>query len=151
MSENKISIHPVLSSLIHASVGNPANFRVAFFGQTIIGFLYSFGYFDLRLAGFVIGFVMPVTWVVITYRLLKAKALKYEALPYPRWMKKEPGNSLVITLDIVFLSLIWFFILSGLYTATWIKVVFTLVFPLLTLAMLRSLNNYSPEEPRNEN
>lgn len=151
MSENKIYTHPVLSSLVHASVGSPANFRVAFLGQAFIGILYSFGYFDLRLVGFVIGFVMPVIWVISTYRLLKAKALEYEALPYPGWMKKEPGNSLVIGLDIVFLSLIWLFILSGLYTATWIKVVFTLFFPLLTLAMLRSLYNYPPEEPRNEN
>ena len=94
---------------------------------------------------------MPVIWVVSTYRLLKVKAMEYEALPYPLWMKKEPGNSLVIILDIVFLSLIWLFILSGLYTATWIKVVFTLVFPLLTLAMLRSLYNYPPEETPKEN
>lgn len=151
MSENKISNHPFLSSLIHASVGSPANFRVAFFGQAIMGFLYTFGYFDLILVGLVIGFIMPVIWVVSTYRLLKVKAQEYEALPYPRWMKKEPGNSLVIILDIVFLSLIWFFILSGLYTATWIKAMFTLFFPLLTLAMLRSLHNYPPEEQQGEN
>jgi hypothetical protein len=157
MSENNNSNnsnhsnHPLLSALIHASVGNPTNFRMALFGQAVIGFLYSFGYFDLRLVGLVIGYVMPVIWVVSTYRLLKVKAMEYEALPYPLWMKKEPGNSLVIILDIVFLSLIWLFILSGLYTATWIKVVFTLVFPLLTLAMLRSLYNYPPEETPNEN
>lgn len=151
MSENKNSPGGTLSALIHASVGNAANFRVAFFGQAFIGFLYSFGYFDLKLAGFVIGFVMPVIWVICTYRLLKVKAMMYESLPFPRWIKKEPGNSLVIIMDIVFLALIWFFILSGLYAATWIKAMFTLFFPLLTLAMLRNLYNYPPDEPNREN
>jgi hypothetical protein len=144
MSENKNSPGPVLTALIHASVGNRVNYRVAFFGQAFIGFLYSFGYFDLKLAGFIIGFVIPVIWVIATYRLLKKKAVEYESLPFPRWIRKEPGNSLVIILDIVFLSLIWFFILSGLYAVTWIKVMFALFFPLLTLAMLRNLYNYPP-------
>lgn len=147
MSENRSLPDSIMSSLIQASVGSRANYRIAFFGQAIFGFLYSFGYFELKLAGLVIGFVMPVIWVISTYRLLKEKAGDHEDLPFPRWLKNEPGNSLVIAMDIVFLSLIWFFILSGLYEATWIKVLFTIFFPLLTLAMLNNLYHYPPEPP----
>jgi hypothetical protein len=136
----------LLQTLIQASAGSQANYRIAVYGQAILGSLYALGHFDLKLAGGILGWVLPMIWVVCTYRLLKEKAEKHPVLPFPSWIKKEPGNTLIIFLDGVFLSLIWFFILSGLYDRIWIRVLFTVVFPLLTLAMLRNLFLYPPEE-----
>ncbi len=146
MPEQSTKPGPFISSLINASVGNSKNFRTAFWGQAIIGFLYSFGYFDFWLVGLIIGYILPIIWVICTYRLLKIKSLENESIPFPRWMKKDPGNALVIFIDIFFLTFIWYVILSGLYNPVWIKVVFTMAFPLLTLAMLRNIFLFTPAE-----
>jgi hypothetical protein len=146
MTEPNIPTGPLLKSLIMASAGTPRNFRVSFWGQLLLGFLYSFGYFNLRIVGLIIGFVVPVIWVICTYRLLKARAKQFSNLSFPRWMQKDPGNGLVIIFDIFFLGLIWFFILSGLYEAIWLKVLFTIAFPLLTLTMLKNLIIFPPPE-----
>lgn len=146
MTNVNIPTGPVLKTLILASAGNSRNYSISFWGQLTIGFLYSFGYFNLIIVGIVVGFTIPVIWVICTYRLLKAKADKFENLPFPSWMQKDPGNALVIILDIIFLALIWFFILSGAYEAVWLKVLFTVAFPLLTLIMLKNLIIFNPGE-----
>ncbi len=135
-----------ISSVTHASVGSRKNFRTSFWGQAIIGFLYSFRYFDFWVVGLIIGYILPILWVICTYRILKNKSENNESLPFPGWMKKDPGNALVILLDIIFLTFIWFFILSGLYDPVWIRLVFTMAFPLLTLAMLRNIIFFPPPE-----
>lgn len=158
MASQQIPTNPTLRSLIVASAGTPRNYRISFWGQTLIGSLYSFGYFDLWIVGLIVGFLLPVLWVVSTYRLLKAKARLFPSLPFPNWMRKDPGNAFIIIFDILFLALIWFFILSGYYEAIWIKVMFTLAFPLLTLGMLRNLIVFTPfrkndqkEQQKNQN
>lgn len=132
----------LLFKLIQASAGTYRQFQVAFWAQIILGFLYSFGYFDVKIAGFVLGFVMPVLWITLTYRYVLIKARENVRLPFPKWMQKNPGNTLVIVIDILFLALIWTIVLSGLYEAIWVKVIFTMVFPVLTLSMLRNLVIY---------
>ncbi|MFO7978997.1 MAG: hypothetical protein R6U64_10090 [Bacteroidales bacterium] len=156
MANQRIPTSPALRTLIMASAGTPRNYRISFWGQTLIGSLYSFGYFDLRIVGFIVGFILPVIWVVSTYRLLKAKARLFPALPFPSWMRKDPGNVIIIIFDIFFLGMIWFFILAGYYEAIWIKVMFTIAFPLLTLGMLRNLIVFSPfrkqeDQPQDKN
>lgn len=146
MTPPPIPAKPILKSLIIASAGTPRNYRISFWGQLIMGSLYSFGLFNIRMVGLIIGFILPVIWVIATYRLLKAKARIIPNLPFPGWMKKDPGNALVIIMDIVFLALIWFFILSGVYTASWLKLLFTIFFPLLTLAMLKNLILIQPPD-----
>ncbi len=140
MQENK-KYHPnkLLNLLIEASAGSGSNFRATVLGQLAFGILYSFGYFDLKLVGLIIGYILPVVWVVSSYRFLKLRAVHTDKLPFPGFVKKDPGNLLVILIDIVFLTIIWFIILSELYDATWLRFVFTIVFPALTLSMMRSL------------
>ena len=128
--------------LVEASAGSYRQFQVTFWAQLILGFLYSFGYFDSRIAGFVLGFLMPSLWVILTYRYAFIKAKENVRLPFPTWMQKNPGNTLVIIVDITFLALIWTIILSGLYEPRWIKVIFTMIFPVLTISMLRNLVIY---------
>ncbi len=132
----------ILFKLVNASAGSYKQFQITFWAQFVLGFLYSFGYFDSKIAGFVLGFLIPSIWVVLTYRYVKAKAKKNIKLPFPKWMQKDPGNTLVVFFDIFFLALIWTIILSGLYEARWVKVIFTMIFPILTLSMLRNLVIY---------
>ncbi|MFW5687892.1 MAG: hypothetical protein ACOCXV_03090 [Bacteroidota bacterium] len=138
----------LLFKLINASAGVFRQYQITFWSQLVLGFLYSFGYFDSEIAGFVLGFVMPVLWIILTYRYVLVKARENVKLPFPSWMQKNPGNSLVIVVDIVFLALIWLMILSGFYEATWVKVLFTIVFPILTLSMLRNLVIYPFSEEK---
>jgi hypothetical protein len=139
MPNNSIPTSPAVRTLIIASAGSGKNYSISFWGQVFFGLLYSLGFFDYWPIGLVIGFILPVTWVICTYRLLKAKASKFPSLPFPAWMQKDPGNAMIIIFDIIFLGLIWFFILAGIYTATWLKLLFTIIFPVLTLIMLRNL------------
>lgn len=125
--------------LINATAGNFKQFQITFWSQIVLGFLYSFGYFESKIAGLILGFIMPTLWVVLTYRFLHYKSKKNIRLPFPQWMQKNPGNMLVILLDVIFLGLIWTIILSGWYESIWLKVMFTIVFPVLTLTMLRNL------------
>lgn len=150
----------ILFKLVNASTGSYKQFQITFWAQLVLGFLYSFGYFDLKIAGFVLGFLMPSLWVLLTYRYVKAKAQKNIRLPFPKWMQKDPGNTLVVIFDIFFLALIWTIILSGLYEARWVKVIFTMIFPVLTLSMLRNLviypfasndDEYHKNDPNNNN
>ena len=129
----------ILYRLVEASVGSYRQFQVTFWAQLILGFLYSFGYFDSRIAGFVLGFLMPSLWVILTYRYAFIKSRENVRLPFPMWMQKKPGNTLIIVIDITFLALIWTIILSGLYEPLWLKIIFTMIFPILTLSMLRNL------------
>ncbi len=140
MNEQK-KLHPnkIVHFSVEASVGSRGNFRGTVLGQLFIGFLYSFGYFDFVIVGLIIGYILPVIWVISSYRFLKYRAVKTESLPFPGFIRKDPGNMLVIIADIIFLSVIWFIILSGLYDAKWLKSVFTMLFPFLTLSMMRSL------------
>ncbi|TVQ19175.1 MAG: hypothetical protein EA361_00980, partial [Bacteroidetes bacterium] len=136
------SSNKLLTTLINASVGTFRQYQITFWSQLVLGSLYSFGFFDSRIAGFILGFVMPVMWVTLTYRYVFIKARQNVRLPFPDWMQKNPGNTLVIVIDTIFLALIWSMVLSGLYSATWVKVMFTIVFPILTLSMLRNLLIY---------
>ncbi len=133
--------HPnkLIHFLVDSSVGNANNYRATIIGQILFGFLYTFGYFDVKIVGLIIGYILPVVWVISSYRFLKFRADEDEQLPFPGFVKKDPGNLFIIIVDIVFLSIIWFIILNGLYDATWLKFVFTILFPALTLAMMRSL------------
>ncbi len=140
MSEEE-QLHPnkIMHHSIDATAGNSNKYKAVVFGQIVFGFLYSFGYFDLKFVGLIIGYILPVFWIIVSYRFLKFKAIKVEKLPFPGFIKNDPGNLFVIIIDIVFLSIIWFIILSGLYDATWLRFLFTTLFPVLTLSMLRSL------------
>lgn len=133
----------ILIKLVEASAGNYRQYQLNFWAQLVLGFLYSFGYFDSRIAGFVLGFLMPSLWVILTYRYAFIKAQENVRLPFPVWMQNNPGNTLVIIIDITFLALIWTIILSGLYEPRWIKVIFTMIFPVLTISMLRNLVIYT--------
>jgi hypothetical protein len=139
-SQNKSTT--ILNKLVEASAGTYSQYQVTFWAQLILGFLYSFGLFDSKIAGFVLGFLMPSMWVILTYRYVFLKARENVRLPFPAWMQKNPGNTLVIVIDITFLALIWTIILTGLYEPRWIKVIFTMIFPILTLSMLRNLVVY---------
>ncbi len=145
------SLHPnkIVHFSVEASAGSRGNFRATLLGQLFIGLLYSFGFFDFRIVGLIIGYILPVIWVIGSYRFLKFRAMNTESLPFPGFIRKDPGNMLVIIVDILFLSVIWYIILSGLYDATWLKFVFTIFFPLLTLSMMRSLV-IIPQDKENE-
>ncbi|MFN3557215.1 MAG: hypothetical protein ACK4VN_14745 [Bacteroidales bacterium] len=129
----------MLHLLLQATVGSYKQYQLSFWGQLILGSLYSFGYFDHWLIGLALGFGMPVLWIVLTYRFVLHKARENVYLPFPAWMQKNPGNSVVVFIDTVFLGFIWWMILSGLYQPTWLKLLFTVVFPILSLSMLRNL------------
>ncbi len=152
MSEQR-RYHPnkILHFSVEASVGNVRNYRATVLGQIAFGFLYSFGYFDLKLVGIIIGYILPVLWVVSSYRFLKFRAVQTDKLPFPSFIKKDPGNMLVIAADIVFLSVIWFVILSELYDATWLRFIFTVVFPAVTLSMMRTLVIIPDDEDKEHN
>ena len=151
MNSNDKASDRLLFLLIEASAGNFRQFQISFWGQIILGFLYSFGYFSSKIAGFILGFFMPVLWLIITYRYLYYKSQKNKRLPFPKWMRTNPGNSLVIILDVIFLGLIWTIILSGWYEPFWLKAMFTMVFPVLTLSMLRNLIIYPFPSNNEEN
>lgn len=140
MDKNKeTSVSGLLGRMIHASVGTYGNYIVSVCGQFVFGLLYSIGLFDIALAGIVLGFVMPGIWVILTYRLALYKSKKGILLPFPAWIIKNPGNTIIIIVDIIFLAAIWAIIITGLYDPVWIKVVFTIILPVLTISMLRSL------------
>ncbi len=141
----------LLFILIRASAGNFRQYQVTFWSQLILGALYSFGLFNTIIAGIVLGFVMPVLWLILTYRFVLIKARENTKLPFPSWMQKNPGNTLVIAVDVLFLALIWSMVLSGLYDATWVKIMFTIVFPILTLSMLRNLVIYPFSSQKDDN
>jgi hypothetical protein len=133
----------LLFNLIWASAGLYKHFRFTVWGQLIFGFLYSFGFFDIKIAGLILGFLMPTFWIILTYKFLLYKSKENPMVLFPGWMQKNPGNIIIIIIDIVFLGAIWYLILSGIYDPVWIKVVFTMVLPILTLSMLRNLLHYS--------
>jgi len=149
MSSSVDHYNKVLQFLINASAGNFRQYQVTFWAQLVFGVLYSFGYFDLHIAGIILGFAMPVLWIVLTYRYVLEKARQNIHLPFPKWMQKNPGNTMIIVVDIIFLALIWTMIISGLYDARWVKVLFTVVFPILTLAMLRNMVIFPFENKNN--
>ncbi len=129
----------ILSILIKASAGTAANFQLNFWGQLIMGMVYSLGYLPFNAVGLLLGFVMPGIWVLCTYRLIRLASQQDTPLPFPQWMQKDPGNVLIVVVDLVFLAIIWILILTGIFDKTWIKILFTVAFPLLTLSMLRNL------------
>jgi hypothetical protein len=148
MDQEKEIPKGLLFNLIWASAGLYKHYRFTVWGQLIFGFLYSFGFFDIKIAGLILGFLMPTFWIILTYRFLLHKSKENLMVPFPEWMQKNPGNTIVITIDIVFLGAIWYLILSGIYDPIWIKVVFTMVLPILTLSMLRNLlqNTFSDDD-----
>jgi len=129
----------LLSSLIKASAGTAANYQLNFSGQLIMGLVYSLGFLPFNAVGLLLGFVMPGIWVLCTYRLIRFASRQATPLPFPQWMQKDPGNALIIVVDLLFLAIIWTLILSGIFDKTWVKILFTVAFPLLTLSMLRNL------------
>ena len=141
MEHQRIST-TILKNLVAASAGSYSQYQITFWAQLVLGFLYSFGFFESGIAGFVLGFLMPSLWVVLTYRYAFVKARENVRLPFPAWMQKNTGNTLVIVIDLTFLAMIWTIILTGLYEPLWIKVIFTMIFPILTLSMLRNLIVY---------
>lgn len=141
----------LLFTLINASAGVFRQYQITFWSQLILGMLYSLGYFDSPIAGIILGFIIPVIWIVLTYRYVLVRTRQNIKLPFPTWMAKNPGNTLVILFDILFLALIWMIILSGLYKPVWLKIMFTVVFPILTLSMLRNLVIYPFDRQNDDN
>lgn len=139
MTSDPQSPRKILSALIKASAGTAANYQLNFLGQLIMGLIYSLGYLPFNAVGLLLGFIMPGIWVFCTYRLIRFASQQDTPLPFPQWMKKDPGNALIIVIDLFFLAIIWTLILSGIFDKTWVKILFTVAFPLLTLSMLRNL------------
>lgn len=129
----------ILNILTEASAGSQSNYLLNFWGQLIMGVLYSLGHLPFHWVGIILGFIMPGIWVFCTYRLIKASYSEQNKLPFPVWMQKDPGNMLVIIIDLIFLAIIWALIIAGYFNKTWVKLIFTVAFPLLTLSMLRNL------------
>jgi hypothetical protein len=129
----------ILSVFTKASAGTANNYQLNFWGQLFMGMVYSLGYLPFNAVGLLLGFIMPGIWVFCTYRLIRFASQQTNILPFPQWMQKDPGNALIIVADLFFLALIWMLILSGIFDKTWIKILFTVAFPLLTLSMLRNL------------
>lgn len=139
MTDSPLIKSKILRAFIEASAGSKTNFLLNFLGHFVIGLLYSFGQLPFHVVGLLLGFVMPGIWVLCTYRLIKASAGKQTQLHFPKYMEKEPGNTLVIIIDLIFLAIIWALIISGLLEKIWIKLIFSVAFPLLTLFILRNL------------
>jgi hypothetical protein len=142
----------ILNMLTEASAGSQTNYLLNFWGQLIMGILYSLGQLPFHWVGIILGFVMPGIWVFSTYRLINASYSEQNKLPFPIWMQKDPGNMLVIIIDLIFLAVIWALIITGYFNKTWVKLIFTVAFPLLTLSMLRNLmfllkNDNDPNQP----
>ncbi len=133
--------HPnsFINFCINETAGDVGIFRATMLGQIAIGILYSFGHFDLLIVGIIIGYILPIIWLIASYRFLKYLSIDDNNMPFPVFIKKDPGNFLVIILDILFLSTIWFIIISGYYDAIWLRTIITILFPILTLSMMRSL------------
>lgn len=144
----------LIFKLINASAGNFKQYRITFWAQLLLGFLYSFGYFKSILAGLVLGFGLPVLWIFLIYRYIYIRYKENIELPFPIWMRKNPGNLLIIAGDVIFLGAVWALILTEIYNPVWLKVMFTMAFPILTLSMLRSLVIYpipvQDDDPSNE-
>lgn len=139
MKPAPLNLPKVLESLIEAAVGNSNNFQLNFWGHGIMGAIYSLGYLNYDAVGLILGFILPSIWVFCTYRLVRNTSEREPLLPFPKWMRKDPGNAILILVDLLFLGIIWTFILTGILEKTWIKLLFTVAFPLLTLSMLRNL------------
>ena len=134
-----INLPKPLENLIDAAVGNSKNYQLNFWGQAFMGIVYSLGMLPFGAIGVLLGFILPGIWVFCTYRLVRNVSDQESGLPFPKWMRKDPGNALLIVVDLFFLGIIWTFILSGVLEKSWIKLLFTVAFPLLTLSMLRNL------------
>ena len=139
MNLKPLNLTKSLEKLIEAAAGNSNNFQMNFWGQAIMGAIYSMGMLPWDAVGLLLGFVLPGIWVYCTYRLVKNIPDHEPSIPFPKWMRKDPGNAILILVDLLFLAMIWTLILSGILEKTWIKLLFTVAFPLLTLSMLRSL------------
>jgi hypothetical protein len=137
---NKENVMPsgILNSVIASFAGSGSRFLFTIFWQLFLGFMYSMGQFDLMIVGLLLGYIIPMLWIIALYRLILHKSRFYK-LPFPGWMQKDPGNAVIILFDFLFLSAIWVIILSGLYNPAWLKVVFTMIVPVLTFAMLRTV------------
>jgi hypothetical protein len=142
MASTPLPSNRFLHLMVNATAGNFKQYMITFWSQFFLGILYSFNYFDSVIAGFVLGFMMPVLWIILIYRMLLLKAKVQPQTNFPDWMQKNPGNTFVILFDIVFLGAVWYFILTGIYNPTWLKVIFTCIFPIITLSMLRSIVIY---------
>lgn len=143
---NSAAQEHLLSRLVDASAGSKTRFALNFIGHLCAGTLYAFELLPFHWVGFLLGVILPGIWVFCAYRLLKLASIPNIQSVMPGWMKKEPGNSLLIFLDVVFLLLIWFFIAWGPMDKTWIKVLWAIIIPLAILSILRSMviNNASP-------
>ncbi|MEE4176242.1 MAG: hypothetical protein V2I46_01900 [Bacteroides sp.] len=139
LNPSPLNLPKVLESLIEAAVGNSNNYQLNFWGQGIMGAIYSLGLLPFGAVGLLLGFILPGIWVFCTYRLVRNVSEQEPTLPFPKWMRKDPGNVILILVDLVFLAIIWTFILTGILEKTWIKLLFTVAFPLLTLSLLRNL------------
>lgn len=126
--------------LIRATAGTYGQYQVSFYGQLFLGMFYATGLFEIPWAGLILGFFVPVFWIILTYRLILIKARDPRLIiPFPSWITHNPGNTLIILADILFLGMIWFLILSGIYDRTWLRIVFAVIFPILSLSMLRNM------------
>lgn len=139
MPENQISVSKITRVFIDASAGNTVSFWLNFGGQFAMGLLFSLGFLPFHAVGILLGFVMPGIWAICSYRLIKAISVRNNVFTLPAWVLKEPGNTLVIITDLLFLATIWALIVAGMLNKTWIKIIFTIPLPLLVLFLLRHL------------
>jgi hypothetical protein len=147
--ENEIP-HGIINSVIISFAGSGSRFIFTILWQLFLGFMYATGQFDLLIVGLLIGYIIPMLWIISLYRLILHKS-RYYNMPFPRWMQKDPGNAIIILFDFLFLSAIWTIILSKLYNPVWLKVVFTMIVPILTFAMLRTVLIASFPDKKNNN
>lgn len=136
---NKGKTPNLFFGLIDASAGTSTRYALNFAGHLAIGVLYSIELLPFHWIGLLLGVVLPGIWIFCSYRLLKIAFIPNIQPNVPAWIKKEPGNSLVVLFDIGFLMVIWILIASGSIDKTWVRILFAIVLPLAVLSLLRSL------------
>ncbi|HSV76063.1 MAG TPA: hypothetical protein VLH37_03430 [Bacteroidales bacterium] len=137
--------------LIDASVGTSTRYTLNFAGHLAIGILYSIELLPFHWIGLLLGVVLPGIWVFCSYRLLKIAFIPNIQPSVPAWIKKEPGNSLIILFDIAFLMVIWILIAGGGIDKTWVRILFAIVLPLAVLSLLRGLVKSAANAGNDEN
>lgn len=126
-----------LRVFVNSMVADRSKFRKALIGQIITGLLFSIRKPDLLPFGLLIGFLIPACLIYSNYKVFfLVSAMSYGDKPDKITKSPKTFNTAMIA-EILFLGVMWFLILSGLYDKNWMRFLFAVLLPSISIFLLR--------------
>lgn len=111
-----------------------------------LGFIYSFKIWDQPAILIIFGIILPFIYTIAIYALIRRVDFQISENVFMRLARSKRGNLLFMIIDLFILTGTGVLILEGTLDFIILRIIYTIIMPLLFLASIHAMLNYKTKE-----